>query len=88
MSVDDDKTPVDMKWCRHCRSNAHKTAQCLADHSPDRPAPCGAPIRARDGSALGYVCNLSRGHLGKHAQVFPVGRQAVALVDESDSDAE
>ncbi len=32
---------------------------------------CGAQIRARDGSVLNYVCNLTRGHLGKHAEVMP-----------------
>ncbi len=70
--TDDDKMPVDTKWCRHCRSNAHKTAQCLADHSPDRPAPCGAPIRDRSGRDLGYACNLTKGHLPKCTQVAVV----------------
>ncbi len=32
---------------------------------------CGAPIRDRNGTDLGYTCNLTRGHLGKHAQVMP-----------------
>ncbi len=63
---DDDKTP----WCRHCRSGAHNTAQCMADHSRDRLAPCGAAIRGRQGEDLGYVCNLDKGHLGKHAHVL------------------
>lgn len=31
---------------------------------------CGAPIRARDGSVTSYVCNLPRGHLGRHAEVL------------------
>ncbi len=31
---------------------------------------CGAPIRDRSGRELGYVCNLTRGHLGRHAQVY------------------
>lgn len=43
---------------------------------------CGAPIRDRSGRDLGYVCNLGRGHLGKHAQIY--GATPTALVDDAE----
>ncbi len=46
---------------------------------------CGAPIRGRQGEDLGYVCNLTRGHLGRHAQVYQEqGAIPSALVDDAE----
>lgn len=78
--TDDDKTPVDTT----CGANpcpGHVFSLPIPRGPNDKPvfqggirycpAPsCGAPIRARDGSVTSYVCNLPRGHLGRHAEVL------------------
>jgi len=42
---------------------------------------CEAHIRDRAGADLGYKCNLPKGHLGKHAEVWQRENETVALLD-------
>ncbi len=63
---DDDKTPVVKPPITPEFERACKRA---LDAVGVLPQACGAPIRDRSGRDLGYVCNLSKGHLGKHAEV-------------------
>ncbi len=44
---------------------------------------CGAQIRARDGSVLNYVCNLDKGHLGRHAEVLREGDKELIVEDNA-----
>lgn len=53
---------------------------------PDAPT-CGAPIRDRSGRDLGYCCNLTRGHLGRHAEIWRSredGRRVGFVSEESE----
>ncbi len=60
--TDDDKPSITPEFERACK-------QAL-DAVGALPQACGAPIRDRLGADLGYACNLTKGHLGRHASIW------------------